>query len=340
MRYILFSLHGYLELFKKKNNKTLFEYAKKESFELFMNKGRWGYIILDNTIEKSYFNFFINENKFPGEGFLRALKYNINAKENDVFFLSKFVSLFNEKIIETDVNLNINEKKQLIEEIKKEESNLESFVFEKDIIIKFSQNLPLVSNKFPNKIENKSLKDILFNEKDLQKINNIMVRSSKVLNFHPVNKVRIDLNESVANFLYFYGMGKYVEKKFLSHDIKKDIFYYSDTKILKGLKEFFCIDEINEFPNINDNSIYWFNFTLDYNDSQSIWVKKFENFSKEILNKISYLEDTKFLFIFDPFMDENFNYDSAVSLFLAINFSGKLKKKYKIPYLLFQKFIE
>ncbi|MCM8804815.1 MAG: hypothetical protein NC833_06140 [Candidatus Omnitrophica bacterium] len=340
MKYIIFSLHGYLELFKKRNNKTLFEYAKKESFEFFMDKGKWGYLSLDGTIEKSYFRFFFNENEFPGEGFLRALKYKIDIKENDIFFISKFVSLFNEKIIETEVNLNIGEKKQLIEEIKKEEKNLEFFVFEKDIIVKLSQNLPMVSNNFPNKIKNEYLNNILFKEKELQKINNFMINSSKILNLNPVNKVRIDLNEAVANFLYFYGMGKYSKRKFLSDLIKMDIFYYSDTEIIKGLKEFFNIDEIVEFSDIKDNSIYWFNFTLNYNDSQSIWVKKFEIFSKEILGKIIDLENIRVLFIFDQFMDENFDYGSNLSLFLAFNFSSRLKKKYKLPFLLFQKFIE
>lgn len=339
MKYIIFSLHGYLELFKKRNNKTLFEYAKKENFELFMDKGKWGYIFLDGTIEKSYFRFFSNENKFPGEGFIRALKYNIDVNENEVFFLGKFVSLFNEKIIETEVNLNIGEKKQLIEEIK-EEDNLEFFVFEKDIIIKSSQNLPLVSNNFPNKIKNEYLKNILFEEKDFQRINRFMMNSSKILNFNPVNKIRIDLNEPVANFLYFYGMGKYSEKKSLSDFIKMDIFYYSDTEIIKGLKEFFGMGEISEFSDIKDNSIYWFNFTLNYNDSQSIWVKKFEIFSREVLGKIYDLENTRVLFIFDPFMGENFDYDPNFSIFLAVNFSGKLKKKYKISSFLFQKFIE
>ena len=39
MKYILFSLHGFLELFRKKVDKTLFEYAKKYNFEEFMEKG-------------------------------------------------------------------------------------------------------------------------------------------------------------------------------------------------------------------------------------------------------------------------------------------------------------
>ncbi|MGC8977240.1 MAG: hypothetical protein ACP5OB_06420 [Candidatus Ratteibacteria bacterium] len=339
MKYILFSLHGYLELFKRRNNKTLFEYAKKENFDFFMENGFWGYVFLNNTIEKSYFNFFCSDCEFPGEGFLRALKYNINNDGNYTFFLGKFVALFDERIIETEININLNEKKQLIEEIKKS-YNFDFFVFDRDIIIRISQDLPKISNYFPNEIKDRFLKDILFKEKELDEINSIMLNSSKILNQHPVNKVRMDLNEPVANFLYVYGMGKWSEKKSLSDVLKKEIFYYSETEILKGIKEFFTMNEKGDISELKNDKIYWFEFTLDYNDTPSIWVKKFEIFLKEVLGKIDDKENTRFLFIFDPFMDESFSYKNGNSLFLAVNFSGKLKKKYKIPFLLFKKFIE
>jgi 2,3-bisphosphoglycerate-independent phosphoglycerate mutase len=340
MKYILFTLHGYLELFKKRGQKSLFDYAKKENFELFIEKGEWGYILLDKTIEESYFKFLYPEGLFPGEGFIRSLKYSIPSEKNNTFFLAQFLSVYENKIIETDTNLTVKEKQKLIEEIKKENQNVEFFITERDIILKVLQDLPFLNNKFPNKIKNKNLDEIKFKNENFGMIDKLMENSFKILNSNPINKVRIDLNEPVANFLYLYGMGKFSEKSPLFQKIKKNTFYFSDFKTLDGLRIFFDIEKINETSNIKDNSFYWFDFTLDQNDTPSIWVKNFEAFSKEILGEILHLEEARFLFIFDPFMNENFEYNKMFSLFLAVNFQRKTKRKYKNPSILFKSFIE
>ncbi len=340
MKYLLFTLHGYLELFKKRGPKTLFDYVKKEHFEEFIENGEWGFILLDETIEKSYFKFLFSEEDFPGEGFLRALKYDIPVKENESFFLCKFVSWIDEVIIETEVNLNFNEKKILLEEIKKELKNIEIFLFEDEIILKIFENLPLFSNEFPNKIKGKNLEKILFNEKEMKKIDDFMLNSSNILNSHPVNIVRYDLNEPVANFLYLYGMGKYKNKILLSEKLGKEIFYYSDTNKLIGLYKFFGFENLEEIHRLKEDCFYWFDFSLEPKVSPSIWVKKFENFVSNILKEINFSKDKKFLFIFDPFFNPDYKYEKEYSLFLAVNFDMKLKKKYKNPHFLFKEFIE
>ncbi len=340
MKYILFSLHGYLELFKKRGEKTLFDYARKYNFEKFMENGKWGYVKFDNKIEKGYFKFLMPKNIFPGEGFLRALKYKIPTNKNETIFLCKFVFSVDGKIVETEIFLNLEEKKALIEAIKKEKNNFDFFVFEEDIILKFYENLTLTENGFPNKIKNRNVGDVLYKKDEFRKINKIMEDSLNILNIHPVNKVKSDLNEPCANFLYFYGMGKSTERIEFSDIIKKDVFYFSDSETLKGLKEFLKFEEMGKIDDIKDNTLYWLNFSLDYKNSPSIWVKNFENFSKDILSEISYKEDIKFLFIFDPFMDENYEYENGLSLFLGVNFPSRIRSKYKNSSILFQKFIE
>ncbi|MCM8784865.1 MAG: hypothetical protein NC827_00900 [Candidatus Omnitrophica bacterium] len=340
MKLVLFALHGYLELFKKRGQKTLFEYAKKENFETFMEKGRWGYLLLDKTIEKSYFKFLLPDSFFPGHSFLRALKYPIPSKKNDLFFLCKFVSALENKIIETEVSLNLKEKQKLIEEIKKGNKNNEFYVYEKDIILKISKDLPLLENNFPNKIRDKNFDEIKFKNEQFEEINAIMTNSFKILNLHPINKIRIDLNEPVANFLYLYGMGKFSEKLVFSDKIGKDTFYFSDSETLEGLRIFLNIEKIDKFPNIKNRSFYWFNFALNSKETPSIWVKNFETISKNILRQLTLSEDIRFLFIFDPFMDENYEYEKLSSIFLSVNFVRKQKKKYKNPSVLFKSFLE
>jgi 2,3-bisphosphoglycerate-independent phosphoglycerate mutase len=340
MKYFLFAMHGYLELFKKRGQKTLFEYTKKNNFELFMENGKWGFVLLDRAIEKSYFEFLSGESEFPGEGFLRALKYNIPAEENKTFFLGKFVSMIDEKIVEIEINLNYNEKKSLLEEIKKEVEDVEIFIFGDEIILKISEGLTKIFNEFPNKIKGKSLSEVLFKNREMEKINDFMLNSFKKLNFHPVNKVRGDLNEPVANFLYLYGMGKYMDRVKLSEKLKKKIFYYSDSDKLNGLYNFFELEKMEKISEFEEDCLYWFDFSLDYKLPPSIWVKKFENFTSDILKEINFSEDKKFLFIFDPFFNPDYEYEKNYSLFLAVNFNTKLKKKYKNSYLLFKEFIE
>ncbi|MFN4226934.1 MAG: hypothetical protein ACK4F0_02180 [Candidatus Ratteibacteria bacterium] len=339
MKLILFTLHGYLELFKKRGQKTLFEHAKKDNFELFMEKGQWGYLLFDKTIEKSYFKFLISDTSFPGYAFLRALKYSIPFKENEIFFLCKFVSTFENKIIETNVNLNFKEKEKLIEEIKKENEKIEFYVYEKDIILKISEDLPFLENNFPNKIRNKNLNEIKFKNERFEKVNKIMENSLKILNFHPINKIRIDLNEISANFLYLYGMGKFSEKIVFSERIGRDTFYFSNSEIMEGLRRFFGFEKIESILNSKNQSFYWFDFTLNPNETPSIWVKNFETISKDILKQLIYEENARFLFIFDPFMDENYEYEKTFSFFLAVNFDKKPKRKYKNPPALFNLFL-
>ncbi|MCM8818393.1 MAG: hypothetical protein NC915_02805 [Candidatus Omnitrophica bacterium] len=339
MKYIIFALHGYLELFKRKEGKTLFEYAKKYNFENFMENGRWGYLLFDKSLEKSYFKFFCSDKDFPGVSFLRALRYKIKINKNDVFWLGEFVFSFNNKIIETEINLNPNEKKVLLEEIKKQ-NGFEFYIFEKDIILKFLEQLPRIENNFPNRIKNQKIDNILFKQKSFEKLNKLMKESLDILNNHPINKVRLDLNEPAANFLYFFGMGKYEEKVDLKEIIRKKIFYFSEKNILDGLVEFFRIEKTGEIFDIKDECIYWFDFFLDCKTGPSIWVKNFEIFSNDFLGKIPFRQDARFLFVFDPFIDENKEYEKTTSLFLAVNFPNRLKNKYKKSSLLFEKFIE
>jgi len=340
MKYILFTLHGYLELFKKKGEKTLFDYARKENFERFVENGIWGFVLLDTTIEKSYFKFLFPEGVFPGESFFRILKYDIQAKGNETFFLGKFASLIDGKIIETEVNLNFNEKKCLLDEIKKKIKNGDIFLFEDEIILKINTDIPMTFRRFPNKIKGKYIREILFKKKLFKKIDDLILNFSSLLITHPINKVRYDLNEPVANFLYLYGMGKYSEKVLLSEKIKKEIFYYSDLDKIDGLCKFFGFNKINNISEFKDNSLYWLNFSLNYKASPSIWVKNFESFASNILKNINFGEDTKFLFIFDPFINPDYEYERKYSIFLASNFHSKIREKYKVSSILFKEFIE
>lgn len=341
MRYFIFLMHGFLELFKKKRNgKSLIDYTKKENFELFIEKGIWGYLYLGNKLEKGYFNFFTSENNFPGEGFLRGLKYGLEMKENVTFFLSEFLFCADDKIVETDLNLTQLEKESLIKEISRIK-DFKFFIIENDMILKF-QNIefPYEEIPFPNAVKNKYLKEIFYKKKEFEIINQIMMDSIKILTGHPVNKVRADLDEKMGNFLYIYGMGKFAEKKELSKIIKKDVFYYSEGRKINSLKEYFSIPSLNSLSEFQDNSLYIFEFYLPFNEPASIWVKKFEIFEREFLNPEIFLENSKCLFVFDPFFEENKEYQDLYSLFLAVNFPPKsLKKKYKNPNLLFQQIL-
>ncbi|MCS7181351.1 MAG: hypothetical protein NZ891_08415, partial [bacterium] len=209
------------------------------------------------------------------------------------------------------------------------------------ILLKYNcPNLPLIENLFPNKIKNKSINELQYKKEGFEKINKLMTDSFKVLNKSIINKVRMDLNEPVANFLYVYGMGKLKEKIDVYEKIKKRVLFYSNSEILEGLRIFFNIEKVHKIPEIEEGILYWFNFSLNLNDSPSIWVKNFEIFAKDVLEKIQYREDTRFLFIFDPFMNENYEYEKSLSIFLAVNFSKKIKKKYKNSAFLFKNFID
>ncbi|MCM8772123.1 MAG: hypothetical protein NC926_05020 [Candidatus Omnitrophica bacterium] len=339
MKYVLFTLNGFLELFKKRGEKTLFEYTKKGNFEDFINKGQWGFVFLEETIERGYFEFFLKSENFPGEGFLRALKYKIPVNTQDSFFIAKFVFSDDMKILETDVKLNFMEKIKLLEDIKKIENNFEYYVYDEDIILKFKEDFPLIETFFPNEIKGFLIETLFYRNRKFETINKIMKISKEILEVHEINKVRLDLNEVPANFLYIYGLGRHKEKICLNDILKRKIFYFSNSKILNGIVEFLKIENLKKIEKLKDEEIYWLNFSADFKLLPSMLIKNFEFFSQEVLKEIPYREDTRFLFIFDPFINENLKVKKMYSLFLAVNFY-KVKRKYKRANLLFQEFLK
>lgn len=343
MKYVLFTFHGFLELFKKVGQKTLFDYAKKGKFKKFMENGNWGFIYFEKSFEKAYFNFLSPNIEFPGESFLRILGNKIEFSSDYVYFLGYLLFTDGSKILETDVKLSINEKNELIKELKKylERLKFKLYSIKEDLILEVPILLSKEENLFPNLIKGKSLSKIYYKGTYMKEINKLMMDSHKILNAHPVNKVRGDFNEPLGNFLYLFGMGKSSNFFSLKNSIGKEIKFFSLTDKLNGLIAFYEIEKIERLEELKEGTIYWLSFFNDSKNSPIICLKNFEYFSQEILEFFEKdFESTKFLFIFDPFVDVNYYYENSKGIFLTVNFSKRIRKNYKFPNFLFKDFVD
>lgn len=320
MKYYLISLNGYGELIKKIfRGKSLFDYAKKDNFTALSAGGKWGYVHLGNSLEKSYCRLFAGEKDFPGEAFIRfsVLKAKTDCR---TFFLASFLTHVDGRVVETDVKLSEKEMLGLLDGLSVQNGQVEFFVSGNEIVAGFKNEMPAEPSVFPENMKYKRFEEHLYKNKALADVNALMNLSAKVLTENSINKVRDDLGEMSANLLWLWGAGKSVDIPPASAGLNKETFYLPCEGSLLPLAELLGFEKITDISGGRDNSLIWLNSSLDAKEGASAWLKNFESFDRDILGKIS--EESldgkcRVLFIFDSFMSPNVEIKNGWGVFVA-----------------------
>jgi len=279
---------------------------KIENMNKLIEEKHSGKLYLDEENEEFYFYFLTGqENISPAV--LRCFYHGIKIEENQTPFLARFFTQYNDIITRIDVDLSIEEKRHLLNELK-EKFDFNYYIKERDIIIIFDFKFPYFRIPIPEEIEGKNIKKIIPDKNDLLPLKNFILITSEVLEKSIINQIRKDLNQSVANLLYLWGYGQLNEiqnlkKRMNCYYMKFENGKYEEIATTLGF------NKINNFCSPNENSLYWLTFSPDDKNS-SIQLKKLENFDKKVLGEILKEKDIKVLIIFES--DENtqkyFNY--------------------------------
>lgn len=344
MKYYFISLNGYGELFKKRlNDDSLFSYARKDNFDTIVSEGKWGYVNLGTTLEKAYYTLFDNKTNFPGEAFIRGWEEGI--KEKGALFLGRFMTQAEGKILETDVNLSEKETEQLLNTLSEGGKRFTFLVKNNTPILIFKDNLPQEEVLFPDNIKGLKFTHLLYKKKELEIINNLIILSTSILERHPVNKVRQDLGEPMANLLWIWGEGKYKQMPDIAKKLNKELLYFSVEGDKLPLAEFLGFKRIENIKEVKDNSFIWVHSMVDKKSNYAVWVKKLEYVDREIICKIGeeFKEgSSRILFIFDGFTSPDIEIKNPWVPFLYIpeNKKYRIPRKFKDSQLLLRLFLE
>ncbi|HNS32764.1 MAG TPA: hypothetical protein PKN36_07310, partial [bacterium] len=174
---------------------------------------------------------------------------------------------------------------------------------------------------FPFSLRNQDFAKHLSDDREFREINAIIMNSSRILGGHMINKVREDLSEPVGNLFWLWGMGKTKEVVPFSERIMKKTCYISLNNGLNGMPDYFGFERIGDISLYEENSLLWLNNSLDFNEKQSIMVKRFESFDRDYLGRIREISaagEYRIIFIFDSFTGKNAVLNNEWGVYCAI----------------------
>jgi hypothetical protein len=255
--------NGYFLFEKKRNSGAAIEKCNIENFGLIQNRGLWIKNFVSALPELHYFKFFqYPENQFPGSSIIKALSKKIEINEDCSYFLADFMTVDGTRIVGNN-SISQQETKILAEEIR------ETFDYFDFIVIKPGQILAWFPGKFPYlkfampfQLINRNYTDFLTEKTTPKTIARIVKNSYRLLDKHPVNKVKVDLGENPANFLWFHSQNIKTNKIIpLSERVKCKTIFWPETSECADIANFLGFDIVKEIPeNLDDDTLLWIDF--------------------------------------------------------------------------------
>ncbi|MGC9066445.1 MAG: hypothetical protein ACP5JO_07455 [Candidatus Ratteibacteria bacterium] len=192
-----------------------------------------------------------------------SLSKGIELNNQYTYFLADFMTVDGTKVIGR-ADISEHETRILANNIQETFDYFEfDVVAPGQILAKFAGNYPYVNWKFPFQIVGYDYRTFLPQNGMLRTPVRIIENSYRLLERHPVNRVRIDLGENPANFLWLHSQNKYAEKiTLLSEKTKKRTIFFSKNDSMLNSIAFFLGFEILDRINFDfdDSTILWLNF--------------------------------------------------------------------------------
>jgi len=335
---LLITLGGFGELLRRKTNgKTLYQFAPKPNLDFFSAKGFWGRVNLGSIPEKAYFSFWGKPGRlFPGESYLRCLTYDLPVKTGGSLFLAKFLTHNQGRIVATDLRLTIPEKSLLLQSlVENVQVSFSWHCLQEEEVITLHQYLPEVEIIPPGCLLGQQYQQYLARGKNYWPLVNLVNTSSHLLEKHPVNAIRQDLGEPLANLLWLWGNGK--EKQYLLGEEKQYCYFFSESLRLRGLALFLGW-QLQGRINLSGETeeFWWLDFSLPGEKNFPAWVKALERLDAEILFPLQQSlqgKDWRILIIFDGFLRQDEMISDPWAIFLAATSNGapRLRNYYRQP---------
>ena len=284
-------------------------------------------LIATKTCRKSFDNFgdinIISDNinrQIYNRNILNKM-YNVQKKVKDIIYLNKQYqlkcdSLTNRNLIcknspsnyQKNINMNINNKKNIINISKKNEINKKKFIFQKSQFLDFKKNKKIINININKSISRKKLiSDLPLNTKEIN--NNIKLSCNKKI-FEDFEEVKQNIKKEKRNNSFDNKKSIYKKTNTEDKNVKKKIMskiscISKDGEIIFGEKKinqdrFFNSDLINDFKFIGvcdghgENGHYvseYIKINLPFTlNNQINHLISYQKIKKNIQEKISYIK--------------------------------------------------
>jgi len=278
-------LNGYFLFKKNSNSGTGIEKCRIENFRSIQIYGTWIKNFISASPELHYFKFFqYPENQFPGSSIIKAVSKGIEIIEDCSYFLADFMTVDGTRVVGT-TSISHQETKILAEEIR------ETFDYFDFIVIKPGQILAWFPGKFPYlrfalpfQLIDKNYTDYLGEKTAPKTISRIVKNSYRLLDKHPVNKVKLDLGENPANFLWFHSQDIKTNKIIpLSEKVKYKTIFWPETSNCADIARFLGFDIVREIPEgLDDRTLLWLDICPQNSDLIGL-IHAWESVDKDLL---------------------------------------------------------
>jgi len=284
------SFQNGLALFKRnKISGVVIEKCNIENIRKMQNRGCWIRNASVSIPELHYFKFFqYSEKGFPGLSIIRAKGKNIGIKEDHTYFLADFMTVDGRRIVDIP-NISEEETEVLTYEILKTFDYFDFTVVKPgQILACFPGTYPYRNWAFPFQLVNCNYQEHLPDDGTSRTLVRIIENSWRLLEKHPVNKVRVDLGENPANFIWFHSQNKPVEKiNLFSESIPIQKIFWSSNKKLNDIAIFLGFRIVDRIPDATEeNSLVWLNVEPQTYDTIGV-IRTCEFIDKEIISLFS-----------------------------------------------------
>jgi 2,3-bisphosphoglycerate-independent phosphoglycerate mutase len=158
------------------------------------------------------------EECYSGRGPLEAASKGIILKENQYAFRCNLVTIFNSKMIDySGGHISSEEGSHLIDTLREAFGDVEGISFYSGVSYR---NLAIINDEVllegkgelrtvaPHDILNQDIEPHLPEGKGASFLIEVMKRSENLLEYHEINKIKVDLKENPANSIWLWGQGR------------------------------------------------------------------------------------------------------------------------------------
>ncbi len=261
------------------------EKCNVSNFRHLQENGFWTKFSTDGIAETHYFKLFqYPMKKFPGLSVIKASANGIEISDEYSYFLADFMTV-DETIVVENANISEEETRLLAEEILRSFDYFEFAVVGKgQILAWFPGRYPAFEWRFPFQMIGLDYTNYLPGERTFRTLVRIVSNSWRILKDHPVNRVRLDLGENPANFLWFHSQNRRVERiEPLAEKIKRPTIFWPAVSTISDFARYLGFEIREGLPeNPVDNAFFWTDIELQPEDTVCL-IKKWESIDSELI---------------------------------------------------------
>jgi len=287
-KYLVFICEGLAdEPIESLNGQTPLEIAKTPNLDLMAKEGCVGRAAFcpegsypDGSITNlSLFGYNPLEN-FCGRGICEAASMNVLVDQEEIVFRCNFVTVSESDLIDFSAGqIATHETSALISDLNAKLGNEKIRFFpgvghRAILLIKDESelnNLKDVSCYPPQHLIGKNYNRYLPKGKGSKTLHDLIKNSKSVLDEHPINHVRIDLNENPANMIWIWGQGPKVNIKSFYEKYSQKGLLISSSHLLSGLGKILGLD-------IEDHSSSTDTLSTDIDQLTDSAIQKFNDY--------------------------------------------------------------